>query len=83
MDKDRVEGKLKDIKGRLERQAGEWTGDSDTQAKGAADQAKGKAQNAWGKLKDSAREAMDDANDQENESRPAVPRRDKDEKGAA
>jgi uncharacterized protein YjbJ (UPF0337 family) len=60
MDKDRAEGKLKDVKGRIERQAGEWTGDEESQAKGAADQAAGKAQNAFGKAKDAGREAIRD-----------------------
>lgn len=63
MDKDRVEGKLEDVKGRVKRQVGEWTGDENAQAEGAADQAKGKVQNAWGKLKDAARDAGDKAND--------------------
>ena len=35
MDKDRIEGKAKDIAGRVERQAGEWTGSEEHQAKGA------------------------------------------------
>ena len=41
MDKDRIKGKMNDVKGRVERQAGEWTGDEEAQAKGAMDQAKG------------------------------------------
>ena len=52
MDKDRVEGKVREIAGRAQRQAGEVTGDSETQAKGAAKQAEGKIQNALGKVKD-------------------------------
>ena len=59
MDKDRITGKMNDVKGRVERQVGEWTGDEDAQAKGAADQIKGKAQNAVGKLKDAGRDAID------------------------
>lgn len=59
MDKDRIKGKAEDLKGRVERQAGEWTGDKDAQAKGAMDQAKGKAKNAFGKMKDAGRDAMD------------------------
>lgn len=59
MDKDRIKGKADDVKGRVERQVGEWTGDKDAQAKGAMDQAKGKAQNAFGKMKDAGRDAMD------------------------
>ena len=76
MDKDRIEGKIDDVKGRVKRQAGEWTGDSELQAEGAVDQAKGKVQNAFGKMKDAARESMDDANDQGDEGR--VRRKDED-----
>jgi uncharacterized protein YjbJ (UPF0337 family) len=57
MDKDRVEGKVKDIAGRVQRQTGEWTGDSESQVKGTAKQAEGKVQNAWGKAKDAANQA--------------------------
>jgi uncharacterized protein YjbJ (UPF0337 family) len=67
MDKDRVEGKLDDVKGRVKRQVGEWTGDENAQAEGAADQAKGKVQNAWGKLKDAGRDAVDNANDNKDD----------------
>jgi uncharacterized protein YjbJ (UPF0337 family) len=59
MNKDRVEGKLKDVSGRVERQVGEWTGDTEKQVHGAAKQAEGKVQNAWGKAKDAAKEAAD------------------------
>lgn len=65
MDKDRVEGKVKDIAGRAQRQVGEWTGDTEDQAKGAAKQAEGKIQNAVGKAKDAlkkpAGENVDDS----------------------
>lgn len=57
MNKDRVEGKVKDIAGRAERQAGEWTDDPKKQAAGAAKQVEGKLQNAWGKAKDAAKDA--------------------------
>ena len=62
MNKDRVEGKVKDVAGRVERQAGEWTGDTNAQVKGAAKQAEGKVQNAWGQAKDASKKAVDDAN---------------------
>jgi uncharacterized protein YjbJ (UPF0337 family) len=55
MDKDRVEGKAKDIAGRVERKVGEWTGDKEAQVKGAAKQVEGKVQNAWGKAKDAVK----------------------------
>jgi uncharacterized protein YjbJ (UPF0337 family) len=63
MDKDRVEGKVKDIAGRTQRQVGEWTGDRESQVKGAAKQAEGKAQNAWGKAKDAVKKSSDRADD--------------------
>ena len=42
MDKDRLKGKVKDISGRVQRQAGEWTGDEQNQVEGAAKQVEGK-----------------------------------------
>jgi uncharacterized protein YjbJ (UPF0337 family) len=61
MDSDRIKGKADDVAGRIKRQVGEWTGDTETQAEGAAQQVKGKVQNAWGKAKDAARDAADDS----------------------
>jgi uncharacterized protein YjbJ (UPF0337 family) len=74
MDKDRVEGKMNDIKGRVKRQVGEWTGDEQAQAEGTMDQAKGKVQNAFGKAKDAVRDAGDKA-------RGAADRHEEDRKG--
>lgn len=65
MDDDRLKGKLKDVGGRIKRQAGEWSGDKDLQAEGSKDQAKGKAQDMWGKVKDAARDAKDDIADRD------------------
>jgi uncharacterized protein YjbJ (UPF0337 family) len=66
MDKDRIEGKAKDIAGRVERQAGEWTGDKDAQVEGAGKQAEGKIQNTVGKVKDALKERLhrDDVEDE-------------------
>jgi uncharacterized protein YjbJ (UPF0337 family) len=58
MNKDRVEGKMKDVAGRVERQAGEWTDNEQMQVRGAAKQAEGKVQNAVGKLKDAGKAAL-------------------------
>jgi uncharacterized protein YjbJ (UPF0337 family) len=69
MDKDRVEGKLKDVKGRIKRQAGEWTGDQQTQAEGALEQAEGKTQNAIGQAKDAGRKAVRDLDKKVNEDK--------------
>ncbi len=60
MDKDRVKGKMDDAAGRVKRQVGEWTGDSELQAEGASQQVKGKVENAWGKTKDAVRDAGDE-----------------------
>jgi uncharacterized protein YjbJ (UPF0337 family) len=60
MDSDRIKGKANDLAGRIKRQAGEWTGDTETQAEGAAQQVKGKVQNAWGKAKDAVRDTADE-----------------------
>ena len=57
MDKDRVKGTIDDAAGRAKRQVGEWTGDTKTQAEGAAQQVKGKVEKAWGNVKDAARDA--------------------------
>ncbi|HEV2960668.1 MAG TPA: CsbD family protein [Candidatus Angelobacter sp.] len=62
MDKDRIEGKLEDVGGRVERQVGEWTGDKKLESEGAAHQVKGKIQHAVGKAKDKLRDVADDAN---------------------
>ena len=61
MNKDRVEGKAKDVAGRVERQVGEWTGDPEAQVKGTAKQAEGKVQNAFGKAKDAVKDANEKA----------------------
>lgn len=66
MDKDRVKGTVDDTVGRAKRQVGEWTGDTQTQAEGAAQQVKGKAEKAWGNVKDAVRDAKTDA-DRERE----------------
>lgn len=55
MDKHQLKGQAKDVSGRLERQAGEWTGDEEKQARGAAKQVEGKIQNVLGKAKNKAK----------------------------
>ena len=56
MNEDNVKGKANEIKGRIQRQAGEWTGNVKDQGEGLVDEAKGKVQNAWGNIKDKAKE---------------------------
>jgi len=72
MDKDRVKGTIDDAAGRAKRQVGEWTGDTNAQAEGAAQQVKGKAEKAWGSVKDAVRDAHHEAekeNDKEKVER--------------
>ncbi len=71
MDQDRSEGKIKDVTGRIKRQAGEWTGDKDLESEGAADQAEGKVQNTVGKMKDKGREALRDLDKKVNKDKAA------------
>ncbi len=78
MDKNRVEGKVDDVKGRIKRQVGEWTDNSDLQAEGTLDQAKGKVQNAYGKAKDAVKDMADDA--KRDDSREEEIRRDQRER---
>lgn len=60
MDKDRVEGSAKQIKGNIKEAVGKVTGDSKTEAEGKADKAEGKVQNTIGGIKDKARELLGD-----------------------
>jgi len=60
MDKDRVEGSAKQIKGNIKEGLGKLTGDTKTEAEGKADKAEGKVQNTIGGIKDKARELLDD-----------------------
>jgi uncharacterized protein YjbJ (UPF0337 family) len=57
MDKDRVKGAMDDAAGRVKRQVGEWTGNTNAQVEGAAQQIKGKAEKFAGQVKDAARDA--------------------------
>lgn len=69
MDKNRTEGKMKDIKGRVKRQVGEWTDNEKLQGEGALDQAEGKIQNTFGQAKDKVREI---GRDVEEHTKPAA-----------
>jgi uncharacterized protein YjbJ (UPF0337 family) len=55
MNKDRVEGAGKQIKGAVKDAAGKMTGDVKLQAEGKMDKAKGQVQAAVGKAKDDIR----------------------------
>jgi len=55
MDKDRIEGSAKQVKGAVKDAVGKVTGDTKLQGEGKADKAEGKFQNAVGGFKDTLR----------------------------
>ena len=55
MDKDRIAGSAKEIKGAVKQVAGKALGDAKLEADGKADRIEGKVQNAVGGLKDTLR----------------------------
>lgn len=58
MDKDRIEGAARSVKGSIKETAGKLTGDKKTETEGQADKAAGKVQNSIGGAKDAARDAL-------------------------
>ncbi len=60
MDKDRIEGAAKSMKGSVKDAAGKVMGDTKMQAEGKAEKVEGKVQNAVGGMKDSLRESDKD-----------------------
>jgi uncharacterized protein YjbJ (UPF0337 family) len=60
VDKDRIAGAAKQVKGTVKEVAGKITGDAKLQAEGRADKVEGKVQNAIGGAKDAVREALND-----------------------
>jgi uncharacterized protein YjbJ (UPF0337 family) len=57
MDKDRIVGSAKEIKGSVKEALGKVTGDAKLQSDGRADKVEGKLQNAIGGIKDTMRDA--------------------------
>jgi uncharacterized protein YjbJ (UPF0337 family) len=57
MDKDRVIGSAKVVKGKVKVAVGKAVGDAKLEAEGQADKVEGKAQNAVGGIKDTIRDA--------------------------
>ena len=55
MDKDRIEGAAKQVKGKVKEGVGEITGDAKLKSEGTADKAAGKVQNTVGGIKDTLR----------------------------
>jgi uncharacterized protein YjbJ (UPF0337 family) len=57
MDKDRIEGSLKQASGAVKEAVGKLTGDAKTEAEGKTEKVEGKVQNAVGGIKDTVRDA--------------------------
>jgi uncharacterized protein YjbJ (UPF0337 family) len=66
MNKDQVKGTAKDVAGRVERQVGEWTGDTEKQVHGAAKQVEGKVQKTYGDVKDAGEKAANEHREAED-----------------
>jgi len=61
--KDEVEGKFDNVKGKVKEGVGNLTGNRDLEAEGEADQVGGKAQEGWGKVKHGVGDAVDAVGD--------------------
>ena len=78
MDKLRVKGAIDEVVGSAKRHAGNLTGNTGIQARGAVQQVKGKVETAVGKLKDAGRDAkkcattQHEANEAEYERREVI-----------
>jgi uncharacterized protein YjbJ (UPF0337 family) len=59
VDKDRIAGAGKQIKGSIKEGVGKVTGDAKLEGEGKADKAEGKIQNTVGGIKDKVREATE------------------------
>ena len=58
LDKDRIAGAAKQVKGSIKEAAGKTVGDAKLVAEGHADKTEGKIQNAIGSLKDTIKDAV-------------------------
>lgn len=58
LDKDRIKGAAKEVKGSIKEAIGKVTGNEKTQAEGAAEKAAGKVQGTVGEAKDGVRDAF-------------------------
>lgn len=58
MDKNRIQGSIKEVKGAAKETIGKVVGDAKLEAEGKTERAAGKIQNAIGGLSDSVREAV-------------------------
>jgi uncharacterized protein YjbJ (UPF0337 family) len=63
MNRDELDGKVTNAKGKMKEAAGDLTGNNRLKSEGAADQAIGKTENAFGKAKRKVGEAIEDVGD--------------------
>jgi uncharacterized protein YjbJ (UPF0337 family) len=61
MNDDQLKGALRDVKGKIEKGAGDITSDTKWQADGIVDQVAGKTQNLYGRAKEKVQDVIDDA----------------------
>jgi uncharacterized protein YjbJ (UPF0337 family) len=59
MDKDRVEGNVKEGLGKAKEEWGDLTDNPETEIEGKRDQAEGELQERWGETKDKARDTVE------------------------
>jgi uncharacterized protein YjbJ (UPF0337 family) len=69
MNKDQVNGTVKDAAGKVQQKTGEVIGSTEQQAKGLAKQVEGKTQKKVGDVKEAVKDASRDADDREDLSR--------------
>ncbi len=60
---DEQKGNLKELGGKVQKAAGDITGDKELEAKGHENEAKGKAQGVFGKVKNAVGDAVDNVKD--------------------
>jgi uncharacterized protein YjbJ (UPF0337 family) len=60
MNRDQVEGKAKEIKGRIKQGVGDVANDEDLRNEGVADEAEGQVQKGFGNVRDKVSKAVED-----------------------
>jgi uncharacterized protein YjbJ (UPF0337 family) len=63
MDKDRIEGGVKEGAGKVKEEIGDAIDDRSTEMGGKQEQVEGNIQQGWGEAKDAVRDATDDDDD--------------------
>ena len=61
MNKDKLEGTVKDVAGKVRQKVGNLTDDEEQQVKGVAEQAEGKIQKGYGDIKEKAKDKLKDS----------------------